>query len=99
MHHPFPNIMKHIIYAKPKTLTDTEEHKIVKRKWWAVVLLIIGGIILAGRLPVPQSVPFVFFFFGHMGMIHSFFKKYDYPMLLVNIAWVVIDIIGFVRWL
>ena len=61
--------MKDILFAKPKTLSETEEHVIVKRKWWAVILLIIGGVILAGRVPnIPVFIPYVLFFFGHGGM-------------------------------
>lgn len=90
--------MKHILYAKPKTLTETEEHIIVKRKWWAVALLIIGGIILAGKLPLPLWIPYLFFFFGHGGMLHSFWKKHDYPMVIVNAVWILIDMVGMYRW-
>jgi hypothetical protein len=92
--------MKHILYAKPRTLTDTQEHIIVKRKWWAVILLIVGGIMLAGRIPnIPLAIPYIFFFFGHGGMLHSFWKKHDYPMVIVNLTWLLIDIIGMIRWL
>lgn len=90
--------MKDILFAKPRTLTETQEHIIVKRKWWAVLLLIIGGVILAGKLPVPLFVPYVFFFFGHGGMLHSFYKKHDYPMVIVNGVWLLIDVIGMIRW-
>lgn len=90
--------MKHILYAKPKTLTETQEHAIVKRKWWAVFLLIVGGIILAGKLPLPLWIPYVFFFFGHGGMLHSFYNKRDYPMVIVNLVWILIDIVGVIRW-
>lgn len=90
--------MKHIIYAKPKTLTETEEHVIVKRKWWAVFLLITGGIMLAGRFDIPAYIPYIFFFFGHAGMFHSFWKKHDYPMVMVNGIWLIIDIVGCIRW-
>jgi hypothetical protein len=91
--------MKDLLFAKPKTLTETQEHVIVKRKWWAVVLLIIGGIILAGRVPnIPPFIPYVFFFFGHGGMLHSFFKKHDYPMMCVNGVWLLIDMMGIIRW-
>lgn len=92
--------MKHIIFAKPQTLSETEEHKIVKRKWWAVLLLIIGGIILAGRIPnISLWIPYLLFFLGHGGMLHSFFNKKDYPMVIVNAVWLLIDIIGIIRWL
>lgn len=83
-----------------KKLTETEEHKIVKRKWWAVILLITGGVMLAGKIPyIPSSIPYVFFFFGHGGMLHSFYLKRDIPMVIVNLVWVLIDIVGMIRWL
>lgn len=92
--------MKHILYAQPKTLSATDEHKIVKRKWWAVLLLIVGGIILAGRIPnIPLSIPYALFFLGHGGMLHSFWNKRDYPMVIVNGVWILIDIVGMIRWL
>jgi hypothetical protein len=92
--------MKNILFAKPVTLTETEEHIIVKRKWWAVLILIVGGIILAGRIPnIPMWIPYLLFFFGHGGMLHSFFNKKDYPMVIVNAVWILIDITGIFRWL
>ena len=90
--------MKHLLYAKPKILSETDEHKLVKRKWWAVILLIIGGIILAGKLPLPLFIPYVFFFFGHGGMLHSFWNKRDMPMVIVNAVWLCIDMVGIIRW-
>lgn len=83
-----------------KKLTETEEHKIVKRKWWAVILLIIGGVMLAGKIPhISPAIPYMFFFFGHGGMLHSFYLKRDIPMVIVNLVWLLIDIIGMIRWL
>ena len=92
--------MKDILFAKPISLTETEEHIIVKRKWWAVLILIVGGVILAGRIPyAPMWIPYLLFFFGHGGMLHSFYNKKDYPMVIVNAVWLLIDIIGIIRWL
>jgi hypothetical protein len=92
--------MKDILFAKPKSLSETEEHKIVKRKWWAVILLIIGGIMLAGRIPnAPPAIPYALFFFGHGGMLHSFWNKHDYPMVIVNSVWLLIDVLGIIRWM
>jgi len=90
--------MKHILFARPISLTETQEHLIVKRKWSAVFILIIGGVLLAGRLPVPLFIPYILFFFGHGGMLHSFYLKKDYPMVMVNAVWVLIDVIGIIRW-
>ena len=92
--------MKYILSDVPKILTETEEHIIVKRKWWAVFLLIIGGVMLAGRIPhIPPFIPYVFFFFGHGGMLHSFWLKHDRPMVIVNLTWLLIDLIGIFRWI
>ena len=89
---------KEFLAQKPVQLSLTDEHKVVKRKWWAVALLIIGGVILAGKLPLPLFIPYVFFFFGHGGMLHSFWNKRDIPMVIVNGVWLCIDILGVVRW-
>lgn len=89
---------KEFLAQKPVALTQTEEHRIVKRKWWAVILLIAGGIILAGKLPLPLSIPYVLFFFGHGGMLHSFYAKRDIPMVIVNLVWILIDTVGAIRW-
>ena len=35
---------KEILAIKPVTLTETAEHRIHTRKWWAILILIIGGI-------------------------------------------------------
>ena len=90
--------MKKYLFAKPISLSETQEHRIVQRKWWAVFILIAGGILMAGRLPVPLALPYLLFFFGHAGMFHSFLKKQDYPMVFVNGTWILIDVIGMVRW-
>lgn len=82
----------------PIALTQTGEHRVVKRKWWAVSLLIVGGVILAGRLPLPLWIPYVLFFFGHGGMLHSFWEKRDIPMSIVNAVWILIDTLGALRW-
>jgi len=37
-------------------------------------------------------------FFGHAGMLHSFWEKKDNPMVLVNLVWLVIDAVGMYRW-
>lgn len=79
--------------------SQTEEIAIVRQKWWAVIVLIAGGVMLAGRLPIPTPIPFVLFFVGHVAMLRIFLKKHDQPMVIVNFVWILIDILGFIRWL
>jgi hypothetical protein len=80
------------------SLTHTDEHRLVKRKWWAVVILITGGLLLAAKAPIPLYIPYILLFFGHGGMLHSFYIKRDIPMVIVNLVWLIIDGIGTIRW-
>lgn len=89
---------REFLAQKPVELSHTDEHRIVRRKWWAVILLIVGGVMLAGRMPVPMSICYTLFFFGHGGMLHSFWVKRDIPMVIVNAVWILIDTLGFIRW-
>jgi hypothetical protein len=90
---------KEFLATKPVTLTDTAEHRIHTRKWWAILILILGGVMLAGKLPVPYTLAYLLLLFGHLGMLHTFWDKKDVPMIMVNAVWVCIDAIGMYRWL
>lgn len=92
-------VVKELISQKPIELTDTAEHRIHTRKWWAILILIVGGVMLAAKLPIPFSVAYTLLFFGHAGMLHSFWDKRDMPMVIVNLVWLFIDALGFYRWL
>ena len=95
--------MIHSLYARlrispPETLTAEQEQIIHQRKWMAVILMIIGGILLAGRVPIPMSFSYLFLLFGHLGMLHQMYLKQDAPLLVVNMIWVMIDVLGMYRW-
>jgi hypothetical protein len=90
--------MKKILFTKPITLSETAEHRLHTRKWWAILILIMGGLLLAGRAPVPMSFSYTLLFFGHAGMLHSFWEKRDYPMVIVNLVWLGVDVVGCIRW-
>ena len=87
-----------ILHLRPISLTETAEHKIHQRKWLAVVILVIGGLLLAGRAPVPMSFSYFLLFFGHAGMLHQMYLKRDVPLFFINIIWCGIDLLGMVRW-
>jgi hypothetical protein len=83
----------------PQTLSATEEHKIHTRKWISVILLILGGVLLAGRVStVPMSVSYALLFLGHAGMFHQMYLKRDVPLALVNVIWLLVDVLGMIRW-
>lgn len=83
----------------PKSLPKDFEKKLTKRKWWAVAMLLTGGLIIALKIVPLMAFAFVLFFFGHGGLLHSFYDKRDSPMVIVNATWCLIDIIGFTSWL
>jgi len=89
---------KEFFHIQPVTLTETAEHRIHQRKWWAILILIVGGVMLAGKLPVPYSLAYALLLFGHLGMLHTFYDKRDIPMMVVNAVWVLIDAVGMYRW-
>ena len=82
----------------PISLSETAEHRIHQRKWTAVVILVIGGLLLASRAPVPMSFSYFLLLFGHLGMVHQMYLKKDAPLLAVNIIWVIVDVLGVIRW-
>ena len=86
------------LHVTPKTLTETAEHRIHTRKWMAVVILVVGGLLLASKAPIPMSISYFLLFFGHAGMLHQMYLKQDHPLLLVNIIWCGIDMLGMIRW-
>jgi hypothetical protein len=45
-----------------------------------------------------MSFSYTLLFFGHAGMLHSFWEKRDYPMVIVNLVWLGVDALGFIRW-
>jgi hypothetical protein len=83
---------------QPISLSHTAEHRIHQRKWAAVVILVIGGLLLASRAPVPMSFSYFLLFFGHAGMVHQMYLKRDVPLFIVNIIWLGVDALGMVRW-
>lgn len=86
------------LHLQPISLTETLEHRVHQRKWLAVMILVLGGVLLASRAPVPMSFSYFLLLFGHLGMVHQMYLKKDAPLLAVNIIWVIVDVLGVIRW-
>jgi hypothetical protein len=84
--------------VQPISLSETAEHRIHQRKWLAVVILVIGGVLLASRAPVPMTLSYLLLFFGHLGMLHQMYLKQDVPLFIVNVIWCGVDVLGMYRW-
>lgn len=71
-----------------------------KGKWVCVGFLLLGAIPLSFNLPiVPFSVSFALFFIGHTGMGYLMFIQREYSLVIVNIFWCLMDVVGIVRWI
>ena len=66
-------------------------------KWFATISFLVAGILLSLNIDV-SKVGFFLFLFGHILLIFVFVKNWDAPMLFQNVAFLVIDVIGIVRW-
>jgi hypothetical protein len=86
------------LQLRPISLSHTAEHRIHQRKWVAVMILVVGGLLLASRAPVPMTFSYFLLFFGHAGMVHQMYLKQDVPLFIVNIIWLGVDALGMVRW-
>lgn len=92
-------MIRFLANIRPTMLSDTMEHKIHQRKWLSVILLVTGGVLLAGRVTmIPMSVSYVLLFLGHCGMFHQMYLKRDVPLILVNVIWLLVDVLGMIRW-
>lgn len=86
------------LHLHPISLSNTQEHQIHQRKWAAVIILVIGGLLLASRAPIPMAFSYSLLFFGHAGMMHQMYLKHDIPLFIVNIIWLGVDVLGMMRW-
>jgi hypothetical protein len=66
-------------------------------KWIATVLFIFSGGVLALNIDISRW-GFVTFFVAHILLVVVFNRIKDYPMLLQNAFFIIVDVIGIYRW-
>ena len=66
-------------------------------KWLATVLFIFSGTVLALNIDISRW-GFVTFAIAHILLVVVFTKLKDYPMLLQNAFFIIVDAIGIYRW-
>jgi hypothetical protein len=66
-------------------------------KWLSTLFLVSGAILVA--LNIPESKwGFIAFLKGHIILVYCFAKERDFPLLVQNVFFLVIDIVGIFYW-
>jgi hypothetical protein len=66
-------------------------------EWLSVGLLLIGATLLALNLPMSKWA-FPILGISRLWLSILMFKKKDYPMFIMNFFYLIVDIIGIIRW-
>lgn len=66
-------------------------------KWISVAITITAALTISLRI-TDIFVSYLLFLVGHSIMVVIFAKNRDSSLLFMNLVWVVIDIIGIIRW-
>jgi hypothetical protein len=66
-------------------------------EWLSVGLLIIGATLLALNLPMSKWA-FPILGISRLWLSILMFKKKDYPMFIMNFFYLIVDIVGIIRW-
>ena len=74
---------------------------IIKEKklyeWLSVALLLIGATLLALNLPYSKW-SFVILGVSRLCLSILMYRKKDYPMFVMNFFYLIVDIVGIIRW-
>jgi hypothetical protein len=66
-------------------------------EWLSVGLLLIGATLLALNLPMSKWA-FPILGISRLWLSILMFKKKDYPMFIMNFFYLIVDIVGIIRW-
>lgn len=66
--------------------------------WLGTFTGIIGGTLIALNLPDYSKFGFIFFLMSAVSWLVQGYKNKDYPLIILNCVFIVIDILGVYRW-
>ncbi len=66
-------------------------------EWVSVILLLIGATLLALNLPFSKWA-FVILGISRLWLSILMYRKKDYPMFVMNFFYLIVDIVGIIRW-
>lgn len=66
-------------------------------KWFSVIITIIAALTISLRITEIVASYYIFLV-GHLTMSYILYKDKDWSLFFMNLVWVVIDIIGIIKW-
>lgn len=66
-------------------------------KWLSVVITIIAALTISLRV-IDVLFSYYIFLIGHLIMSYVLFKFKDWSLFFMNMVWVIIDIVGIIKW-
>jgi hypothetical protein len=73
----------------------TNKLKIIK--WISVVITIIAALSISLRI-TNIVISYYIFLVGHTIMAFILYKEKDWSLFFMNMIWVIIDVLGIVKW-
>jgi len=70
-------------------------YKIIK--WFSVVITIIAALTISLRITEIVTSYYIFLL-GHLTMSYILYRDRDWSLFFMNLVWVVIDVIGIIKW-
>lgn len=66
-------------------------------KWLSVVITIMAALTISLRV-IDVLFSYYIFLIGHLIMTYVLFKFKDWSLFFMNMVWVIIDIVGIIKW-
>jgi hypothetical protein len=66
-------------------------------KWFSVIITIIAALTISLRI-TEIVVSYYIFLLGHLTMSYILYRDRDWSLFFMNLVWVVIDVIGIIKW-
>ena len=72
-------------------------NKLKMVKWFSVAITIIAALTISLRV-IDVVFSYYIFLIGHTIMSYVLFRDKDWSLFFMNMVWVVIDIVGIIKW-
>lgn len=72
-----------------------DKHKMIK--WFSVIITIIAALTISLRITEIVASYYIFLL-GHLTMSYILYRDKDWSLFFMNLVWVVIDVIGIIKW-
>lgn len=74
-----------------------EDKNIKLLKWMSVIITIIAALTISLRV-TEILTSYIIFLIGHILMFFVMLKVKDWSLFFMNLIWIIIDIIGIIKW-